>query len=199
MAKIMKYCFKILSLSLLLLLTFSCKSTRVEESVPESAQTYVFQGPDFSADGGKALDKLWDYYFESKDQRFLDYIFAYIDSEDCFMKGLNERHDEIAWDKKALAILDRFGIEDLNSTFECPIDYELLMGTLIKDDEVKEDLTYLYAYLSDQAFLRGVVKSAAFWSANSVAEQYPEVNDYLTKKIPQVNSKARNTFILYNR
>ncbi len=194
----MKASFKFFTLLLLLLLTFSCKSTRVEESVPKNAQTYVFQGPDFSEDGGKSLDKLWDYYFESKDQRFLDYIFAYIDSEDCFIKGLNERHDEVAWDKKSQVILDRFGIEDLNSTFECPIDYELLMGTLIKDDEVKMDLKYLYAYLPDQVFLRGIVKSAAFWSITSMAEQYSEVNDYLTKKIPQVNSKARNTFILYN-
>lgn len=193
----MKGSFKILTLSLLLLLTFSCKSTKVEESVPESAQTYVFQGPDFSTNGGKSLDKLWDYYFQTEDQRFLDYIFTYIDSEDYFMKGLNENHDEIAWDKKAMAILDRFGIEDLNSSFDCPISYELLTEILIKDDDVKDDLHYLYAYLPEEVFIRGSVKAAAFWTFNSVAKEYPKVNDYLALNIPKLNKKARDTFLLY--
>lgn len=195
----MKKGLKFFTISLLLLFAFSCKSTKLEKENAENAQNYVFHGPDFSENGGKSLDKLWNYYFETEDLRFLDYIFAYIDTPDLFLKGLNQKHDEIAWDKKAQTILDRFGIEDLNSSFECPIDYELLMGTLIKDDEAKDDLKYLYSYLDEQIFLRGVVKSAAFWSVNSVAEQYPLVNEYLTKKIPKLNPKARNTFILYNR
>lgn len=195
----MKKGLKFFTISLLLLFAFSCKSTKLDKENAENAQNYVFHEPDFSENGGKSLDKLWNYYFETEDMRFLDYIFAYIDTPDLFLKGLNQKHDEIAWDKKAQTILDRFGIEDLNSAFECPIDYELLMGTLIKDDEAKDDLKYLYSYLDEQIFLRGVVKSAAFWSVNSVAEQYPLVNEYLTKKIPKLNPNARNTFILYNR
>ena len=172
----------------------SCKSTKVQ---PE--EKIDLSKPDFSINGGKTLDKIWNMYFETKDSLYLDYIFNYIESEDLFLDGLNMNFDSLIWDKKASDLLEKLAIENVDSSLQCPVDYELLFAFFVDDEEYRDDFKYLYSFLPDDVMVHSAIKSSAFWSVNSLAEQYPLVNEYLTKKIPKLNPNARNTFILYNR
>ena len=179
---------------LFLLTVFSCKSTKVQ---PE--EEIDLSKPDFSINGGKTLDKIWNMYFETKDSLYLDYIFNYIESEDLFLDGLNMNFDSLIWDKKASDLLEKLAIENVDSSLQCPVDYELLFAFFADDEEYRDDFKYLYSFLPDDVMVHSVIKSSAFWSVNSVAEQYPLVNENINKKIPKLNPNARNTFILYNR
>lgn len=172
----------------------SCKSTKVQ---PE--EKIDLSKPDFSINGGKTLDKIWNMYFETKDSLYLDYIFNYIESEDLFLDGLNMNFDSLIWDKKASDLLEKLAIENVDSSLQCPVDYELLFAFFVDDEEYRDDFKYLYSFLPDDVMVHSAIKSSAFWSVNSLAEQNPLVNEYLTKKIPKLNPNARNTFILYNR
>lgn len=181
-------------LGLFLLGAFSCKSTKVQ---PE--EKIDLSKPDFSVNGGKTLDKIWNLYFETKNPLYLDYIFEYIESEDLFLSGLNENFDSLVWDKKASDIMEKLAVNVLDSEFVCPVDYELLFAFFVEDDEYKDDFKYLYSFLPSQTMVHSAVKSSAFWSVNSLASQYEDVNAYLTKKIPSLSDKSRNTFLLYIR
>ena len=177
-----------------LLTVFSCKSTKVQ---PE--EEIDLSKPDFSINGGKTLDKIWNMYFGTKDSLYLDYIFNYIESEDLFLDGLNMNFDSLIWDKKASDLMEKLAIENVDSSLQCPVDYELLFAFFVDDEEYRDDFKYLYSFLPDDVMVHSAIKSSAFWSVNSLASQYEDINAYLTKKIPLLSEKSRNTFLLYIR
>ena len=172
----------------------SCKSTKVQ---PE--EKIDLSKPDFSINGGKTLDKIWNMYFETKDSLYLDYIFNYIESEDLFLDGLNKNFDSLIWDKKASDLLEKLAIENVDSYLQCPVDYELLFAFFVDDEEYRDDFKYLYSFLPDDVMVHSAIKSSAFWSVNSLASQYEDINAYLTNKIPLLSEKSRSTFLLYIR
>ena len=172
----------------------SCKSTKVQ---PEDE--IDLSKPDFSINGGKTLDKIWNMYFETKDSLYLDYIFNYIESEDLFLDGLNKNFDSLIWDKKASDLLEKLAIENVDSYLQCPVDYELLFAFFVDDEEYRDDFKYLYSFLPDDVMVHSAIKSSAFWSVNSLASQYEDINAYLTNKIPLLSEKSRSTFLLYIR
>lgn len=172
-----------------MLMFASCQS----EKEPQVQTDTVILPLDFSADGGKTLDGYWDSYFATGDTYYLDQIAAYTEADDELLACLNKAYAENLIDDSMVLFL---GLDSENGVLSSHYDMDLLTVYFIRygDDDIAEYMRYLYSLFPGELLVRNSVKSAAYWSLASNAEQNDDVNAYLCRKIPELPSKVRNTF-----
>lgn len=158
---------------------------------------YLFCEPDFSRSGGKTLDNFWNLYFQTKNIAYLENIIEYVDSDDALLSAINKIYAEIKNDKQTVELLlNIFEMHDTGSKFEFSADSEWLSAILLKsgNTEYIEKVKALYLHFSPELLVRAAVKSSAYWSLYSNAEQHDDVKNYLKKRIPSLSEKTRNVF-----
>jgi len=176
------------TLVLVLMLT-ACQSTKV--SAPEvEPELYPL---DFSANGGKTLDGYWKAYFETKDTFYLDNILAYVKAEDALLVNLNEAYKENKIDDSWVYYLDLINTDGvLTSNYDMDAMSVLLLQ--YGDKEVSNDMKFLYSLFPQDLLVRNAVKSSAYWSLASNADQIASVRFYLEEKLPELSEDKRNFF-----
>lgn len=170
---------------LLVLALSSCQSTKTAKK-----EILPF---DFSQNGGKTLDSYWDQYFQTSDTYYLDQIIAYADTEDAITANINE-----AYSNKIIGDdwIEYLGLENENGVFTSAYDMDCLSVIFLtsEDEELKGNMKTLYSFFPQDLLVRNAVKSSAYWSLGSNAEQHEDVYNYLKKKLPSLTPKTQNIF-----
>lgn len=180
----MKKSFFLFAVALILMLS-SCQSTKVVEKKAQSL--------DFSRDGGKTLDGYWDSYFHTKDTYYLDQILAYAESEDAILINLTEAYKENKINDSWIEYLD---LKNKNGILTNEYDMDFISVYFIRygEDELANNMKYIYSLFPQDLLIRNSVKSSAYWSLASNAEQREDVMIYLKQKLPNLSSKTRKVF-----
>ena len=171
-------------------LVMSCAS---KAAAPETKKEAPAE-PVYTADSGKDMDRLWDSYFATGDETYLDELIAYVNTEDLLLKKANEQYKTLSKDQKFVTAFANMGAEQKDGKFVCDFDIEMLVAYLLQIDDFKEGTTYVYSFFPEDVFIRGVMKTTAFWSLTSNAEQYEDVNIAIQKKIPLLLDKVQVNF-----
>jgi len=176
------------TLVLVFMLT-ACQSTKVPEPEVEP-ELYPL---DFSANGGKTLDGYWESYFETKDTFYLDNILAYVKAEDALLANLNVAYKENKIDDNWVYYLD---LTNTDGVLTSNYDMDALSVLLLQygDEELSNDMKFLYSLFPQDLLIRNAVKSSAYWSLASNAEQIASVRLYLEEKLSELSVDKRNFF-----
>ncbi|MBO5482267.1 MAG: membrane lipoprotein lipid attachment site-containing protein [Spirochaetaceae bacterium] len=176
------------TLVLVFMLT-ACQSTKVPAPEVEP-ELYPL---DFSANGGKTLDGYWESYFETKDTFYLDNILAYVKAEDALLANLNVAYKENKIDDSWVYYLD---LTKTDGVLTSNYDMDALSVLLLQygDKEVSNDMKFLYSLFPQDLLIRNAVKSSAYWSLASNAEQIASVRLYLEEKLSELSVDKRNFF-----
>lgn len=183
----MKKIFKGVLLALTSALFFSCASNSGMSS----------KEPAYTIEDGKYLDSLWNLYYETGDESYVDQVIAYADTEDLLMKKINQHYKELSQDNRYMSILEHwFSAEDDGKKITCPVDVESLISIIIQDEAVKNDIRYIYSPFDQDLFIRGIMKSTAVWSL--AFQENKDARIVVQKKIPFMNEKlANNMYALF--
>ena len=163
----------------------SCQSTKAVKQEPQPL--------DFSRDGGKTLDGYWDSYFKTSDTYYLDQIVAYTESEDTLVKNLNDAYANNTIDDN---LVEYLSLKNTNGVLTSDYDMDFISIYFLRygDEEISGNMKYVYSLFPQDLLIRNSVKSSAYWSLYSNAEQRQDVNDYLRQKLPSLSSKTRKVF-----
>lgn len=168
----------------LLFVLLSCQTTKAEKELLPL---------DFSANGGKTLDGYWNSYFETNDTFYLDQIIAYTQTEDLLLENLSQAYKENKIDDSWLNYL---GLTNTNGILTSNYDMDALSVFFIKygDKDIANDMKYLYSLFSQDLLVRNSVKTSAYWSLVSNAEQRTDVKIYLEDQLPNMPLEKRKIF-----
>ena len=172
-------------IGLFVLALSSCQSTKAakKETLPL----------DFSQDGGSTLDGYWDLFFQTYDTYYLDQILAYVESEDALTSNINEAYANGLIGDDWIEYLE---MEKEGNVFTSEYDMDCISILFLTsdDEELKENMRTLYSFFPQDLLVRNAVKSSAYWSLASNADQHEEVDEYLRKKLPSLSAKTQTTF-----
>ncbi len=176
-----KYLFSVFAAFALLFV--SCQSTNFTDE----------KTVDFSANGGKTLDGYWEAYTETKDVSYLDKIVACVETDDLILKNVEKAYKEKKLDDSWIDFLE---ITNVKGKMVQKYDLDCLTVLILKgqDQDLISNMRYLYSLCPEDLLIRNAVKSSAFWSLASVAEQRADVRVYLEEKLPRMSEKSRNVF-----
>lgn len=185
----MKKLLKTVFLLTLLTLIMSCASKAKTEDVQD-----ILVEPEYNEDSGTDMDKNWALYYSTGDEAYLENVIAYADTQDLLIKKVNERYQQLSQDSKFVEAFINMGAEQKDGYFESSYDLELFVFYMLRMDKYKADVQYIYSFFEQDLFVRGVMKSTAFWSLISNAQQYEDINIAIQKHIPYLNKKCQMNF-----
>ena len=187
---------KLLKTVLYLFLTGLVMSCASKAAAPETTKEVPAE-PVFTEDSGEDMDKSLASYFATGDETYLDEIIAYVNTEDLLLKKANEQYKTLSKDQKFVTAFANMGAEQKDGKFVCDFDIEMLVAYMLQIDDYKEDTTYVYSFFSRDLFVRGVMKTTAFWSLLSNAEQNEDINIAIQKRIPFLKDKVQINFYTF--
>ena len=170
-------------------LIMSCASKpKSENKNPIAAE------PEYTRDSGTIMDQNWEKYFNTGDEIYLENIIAYVNTEDLLLKTINEQYNKVSADRDFVAAMNLLEVEEQDGAFNCVFDLEMLSAYMIQMDEYKDAILYIYSLFPEDLFIRGVMKTTAFWSLVSNAEQNEDINIALQKHLPYLLEKVQINF-----
>lgn len=170
-------------------LVMSCASKAKEEKVQAAPEE-----PDYNLVSVTELENIWELYYSTGDEKYLENIIAYTNTQDLLLKKANENYKQFSKDQAFVEALGMFGVEQKDGYFDGPYDIELFIAYMIRMDDYKTKIQYIYSFFPQDLYVRGVMKSTAFWSLLSNAQENKNTNIAIQKHIPYINEKGRMNY-----
>ncbi|MEE3314195.1 MAG: hypothetical protein VZR56_08565 [Treponema sp.] len=179
-------------LTLILLTAVLCS---IASAKPKDAKSSATE-PAYTVDSSHDMDANWEMYFSTGDEKYLENILVYVNTEDLLLKNINKKAKSLFKDKRFTDAMIKLGADRNGNKVELYYDLEMMTGFLLGDELFADDIKYIYSLFPEDLFIRGVMKNTAFWSLLSNASQNDDINIAIQKHIPYLNEKSQKTFYL---